>query len=318
MVHRLSCVMSHPPPEALVAARSVLYHAHVHRADALVFSAGNPVRAPITTDGRMPVVLTAGAPDELEVSADASTSPHAVYSVLVTCAGAAILHKTKKIGIAVGSTHDAENVATVKASEDAIYARIILRALGVPVDGTTTVITDNLSNKRVALNAHAASARDTISSDRCACTSAWPTAILPSCTRPTLRTHPTTSPSSFLWTRRPRPFATRWARRAPRWRERVRGSRPHRPMPAAEAEETSAAEAANTDGRRGRDGSAHSMRHFVCASGGVRAEQELVPGCMRLHAWVAQWCGLVRARMHALEHAQPRYRAPAQPSARTL
>jgi hypothetical protein len=157
MVHRLSCVMSRPPPEALVAARSVLYHAHVHRSDALIFSAGNPARTPATTDGRMPVVLSAGAPDDLEVSADASTSPHAVYSVLITYAGAAVLHKTKKIGIAVGSTHDAENVATVKASEDAIYARIIKRALGVPAVGATTIITDNLSNKRVALNAHAAS-----------------------------------------------------------------------------------------------------------------------------------------------------------------
>ena len=157
MVHRLSCVMSHPPPEALVAARSVLYHAHVHRSDALIFSAGNPARTPATADGRMYVVLSAGAPDDLEVSADASTSPHAVYSVLITYAGAAVLHKTKKIGIAVGSTHDAENVATVKASEDAIYARIILRALGVPAIGATTIITDNLSNKRVALNAHAAS-----------------------------------------------------------------------------------------------------------------------------------------------------------------
>ena len=154
-----SSLLHHELPSAgsLVAARSVLYHAHVHRDDALVFKSGNATRTPASADGRMSFVLSEGAPDELEVSADASTSPHDVYSVLITYAGAAVLHKTKKIGIAVGSTHDAENVATVKASEDAIYARIILRALGVPPVGPTTVITDNLSNMRVSLNAHAAS-----------------------------------------------------------------------------------------------------------------------------------------------------------------
>ena len=40
---------------------------------------------------------------------------------MATYAGASVLHKTKKIGPAVSSTHDAENVATVKASEDAVY-----------------------------------------------------------------------------------------------------------------------------------------------------------------------------------------------------
>ena len=53
----------------------------------------------------------------------------------------------------MASTHDAENVGTVKASELMMYARIVLAALGVPVDGPTMLLTDNLSNQRVAQNA---------------------------------------------------------------------------------------------------------------------------------------------------------------------
>ena len=86
-------------------------------------------------------------------TADAALVPVPVYSVLITYGGASILHCTKKIGTAVASTHDAENVGTVKASELMMYARIVLAALGVPVDGPTMLLTDNLSNQRVAQNA---------------------------------------------------------------------------------------------------------------------------------------------------------------------
>ena len=48
-----------------------------------------------------------------------------------------VLHKTKKIGIAVSKTHDAENVATVKASEDAVYGCIILTS-SAPHDSHAT------------------------------------------------------------------------------------------------------------------------------------------------------------------------------------
>ena len=46
---------------------------------------------------------------------------------MATYAGASVMHKTKKVGFAVSCTHDAENgVAPVKASEDAVYGRIVL------------------------------------------------------------------------------------------------------------------------------------------------------------------------------------------------
>lgn len=156
MVHRLSCCMGCPPAnDGIIAARSVLYHAYTHRHDKLTYGASPTNRAdPI--DGRLDMKLTERAPTQLEASADALTTPRDVYSVLITYGGASVLHKTKKIGIAVGSTHDAENVATVKASEDAIYGRIVLHALGVPQDGPTLLMTDNLTNMRVAQNAQSA------------------------------------------------------------------------------------------------------------------------------------------------------------------
>ena len=66
-------------------------------------------------------------------------------------------HCTKKIGIAVGSTHDAENLATVRASELVVFARIVLTALGVPPSASTKILTDNLSNQRVCQNAQSSS-----------------------------------------------------------------------------------------------------------------------------------------------------------------
>ena len=75
--------------------------------------------------------LADGAPSALECTADASTTPRDVYSVLLTFLGATIAHMAKKIGCAVGSTYEAEGVASVKASELIVYARIVLKALGV-------------------------------------------------------------------------------------------------------------------------------------------------------------------------------------------
>ena len=155
MVHRLSCCMSCPPSDGLLAARSVLHYAYVNRADCLTFGKTGVVR-PLPVDGRLTSILSNGAPDELEFSADASTSPHDIYSVMATYAGASVLHKTKKIGIKVSSTHDAENVATVKASEDAVYGRIVLQALGVPAAAPTLLLTDNLANQKVSQNAQSA------------------------------------------------------------------------------------------------------------------------------------------------------------------
>ena len=91
------------------------------------------------------------------VASDASTTPRDVYSVLITFAGAAVLAITKKLGCAVASTHEAESVATVRASEYVIYARIVLHALGVRPTAPTVIATDNLANQRVSQQAKASS-----------------------------------------------------------------------------------------------------------------------------------------------------------------
>jgi hypothetical protein len=146
--------MSNPPPEAELCAESVLADAYAHRAEGLTFHRRAVHR---TLDGdRLPVDLSMGAPQELEISADASTSPRDVISILITFCGAAVLHLCKKIGAAVASTHEAESAATVRASEYAIFARIVLRALGVHPEAPTHIMTDNLANQRVSQHAKSA------------------------------------------------------------------------------------------------------------------------------------------------------------------
>ena len=73
-----------------------------------------------------------------------------MYSVLGTRAGGSILHLVKKLGVKVASTQEAEQIPSVKCSEYAVYARLVEIALGVPRDAPTRVLSDNLSNVRVA------------------------------------------------------------------------------------------------------------------------------------------------------------------------
>jgi hypothetical protein len=154
MVHRLSCVMGFPPASGLICAQSVLAVAYEHRHDTITFGTINAssVRPP-PQNGQLSNCLSHGAPAQLECSADAALAPVIVYSILLTFAGASIAHVCKKIGTAVGSTHDAENIATVKASELLVYARVVLKALGVEPQVPTLLLTDNLSNQRVSHNA---------------------------------------------------------------------------------------------------------------------------------------------------------------------
>ena len=145
--------MSNPPPEALQAALSTLALAYSLRESSLTYG-GDRVKRKAAVNGHIEMSLDEGAPSELECSADASTAPHHIYAILLTFAGAAVAHCTKKIGIAVGSTHDAENLATVKASELVIFARLVLSAFGrSPHDKPTTILTDNQSNQKVSQRA---------------------------------------------------------------------------------------------------------------------------------------------------------------------
>ena len=118
--------------------------------------------------GGLTMALEDGAPSELEASADASTCyPRIVHGALMTYAGAGVYHKTKKIGVTIKDVYvdgemvkdifEAELVGTVHVSQEALYARRYLRAMGEAFDKPTRVLTDSLSGARVLNNVRAAS-----------------------------------------------------------------------------------------------------------------------------------------------------------------
>ena len=151
LLHRLSCVMACPPPEAYEVARAAL-HAVYHERDLGILFGG--ALAPARLDGRISanVDLWKPAPAELEGHADATWGDRCLYAIILTFGGAAVLHQCKKIGMLVDSSMESESVGTSKAGELIAYAREILRALGIPADGPTLIGTDNLSNQRLASN----------------------------------------------------------------------------------------------------------------------------------------------------------------------
>ena len=155
-VHRLSCIMNYPPvPDALTCAESVLAEAYRTREAVLCYTRQEVQRD--IADGKTTVDMSVGAPQELECAADASPHPkHTVYGIVLTMCGAAVAAFVKKIGSAVANTFEAEAVASVKASELIAYARIVQHALGTPPRKPTLLLTDNLSNQRVAQSAKAA------------------------------------------------------------------------------------------------------------------------------------------------------------------
>ena len=157
MMHSLSCVMSNPPEQGseygngLLCAESVLWCAYRHYKEGISYGrrAINPRRDVV--DGKLDMQLDEGAPNEFEVSADSSHGQKNVYGVLATFLGGAVMQLAKKGG-AVSSTMEGEQVATVKGSEICVYGTLIQIALGVPSVSIVRLITDNLSNMRVATN----------------------------------------------------------------------------------------------------------------------------------------------------------------------
>jgi hypothetical protein len=93
--------------------------------------------------------LSKPAPADLVAHADSTWGDRNVYGIVLTFAGGAIYHGTKKSSLVLDSSMEAEAVASGRAAEQVSYAREVLRALGIPVDGPTLVGTDNLANMRV-------------------------------------------------------------------------------------------------------------------------------------------------------------------------
>jgi hypothetical protein len=153
-LHCLSCVNNNPDhPDALRCAETLLALAHANVDKYAIYYRARCHPRVLPTVGRsVELDLKRGAPLHTEFSGDASTTPRNVYSVLGTRAGGSILHLCKKLGIKVASTQEGEQIPTLKCSEYAVYTRIVETALGVPPDGPTTILSDNLGNVRVSDN----------------------------------------------------------------------------------------------------------------------------------------------------------------------
>jgi len=158
VLHRLSCVMSAPPPAAYDVARAALNMAYEQRDDGITY--GGP-RAVAELQGHMQAHiagLDSHAPADLAAAADATWNGDLdLYGIVLTCFGAAVYHCTKKVGLIVDSSHECEAIATAKAGEHVSYARVVLLALGAPPAGPTVILSDNKANVLVANNAMSAS-----------------------------------------------------------------------------------------------------------------------------------------------------------------
>ena len=159
-VHRLSCVMSCPPDEAVAVAEALAWRAWQARHDCITYggdTAADLSKVEICIKG--PGSLDDGAPTGLLAAADATWTglpagygPPDVMGLIVTWNRAAIYCCTKKIGIAgIASSHEVEGIASGKLAEVNTYAREIARGFGIALDGPTRILTDNAANERVAM-----------------------------------------------------------------------------------------------------------------------------------------------------------------------
>jgi hypothetical protein len=150
LLHRPSCVMSAPPPEAYDVARAALVAVHAEKHIGITYG-GTGLSVSPRLDAKLAahIDLSEPAPADLVTHADFTWGDRNVYGIVLTFAGGAVYHGTKKISLILDSSMEAEAVASGRAAEQVSYAREVLCALGSPVDRPTLAITDNLANMRV-------------------------------------------------------------------------------------------------------------------------------------------------------------------------
>ena len=153
MVHRLSSAAKNAPEGFMAAAKSVLWVMAEYRDIGLVFGGGDlEEREHISGALSTTFKMDKGAPAALENVNDATFGrepPLEVVGILVTYAGAAVHHSTKRMRVRVSSTQEGESIASNKGSEYTIVGIDTARALGDPVEGPAYVWTDNMSNALV-------------------------------------------------------------------------------------------------------------------------------------------------------------------------
>ena len=150
-LHAVSCVVSRPPPEALLAAKAILACQYDLRHTGITFGGGG-----LSADSRLKGGIYAdfkmsdGARAGLEAVADSTWAGDNVYALLLMYCGGCVAHLVKKMHLIVDSSMESEAVATGKCGEIVSYAREILRALGVPQRTPTFVGSDNKANALIA------------------------------------------------------------------------------------------------------------------------------------------------------------------------
>ena len=118
VLHRLSCVMASPPPEAWTVALCALEAVYAERDVGITFGgAGLAVHHRIDGALHANIDLTEPAPSELAAHADATWCDRNVYALLLTFAGGTVLHQTKKISLIVDSSMETEAIASAKAGD---------------------------------------------------------------------------------------------------------------------------------------------------------------------------------------------------------
>ena len=150
--------MSNPPPGALAGACAALADAYEHRHDGLTHGGGGLSSEPRLTSHMIGNIQMAKvAPAELACTADATWDTLSLYSILLTYMGADVGHVTKKISVTCNSSMHSEAYASSRAAEMILYAREVLRFLGVQPVGPTTLYSDNKANILIAMKTGTAS-----------------------------------------------------------------------------------------------------------------------------------------------------------------
>ncbi len=160
-LHRLSCVMSYPPPEAMAVALCVLELAYEHRHVGVTYGGVlQEVNPRLSVKVHAHVDLSAPAPAELEAMADATWgTPADVYALALTENGGVVYHRVRRFNTIGESSMAREGEATSRAGEVVEHAREIKRAMRRFPQRPTVVGTDSMSNRAVGMKAGGAAGR---------------------------------------------------------------------------------------------------------------------------------------------------------------
>jgi hypothetical protein len=154
VLHRLSSIMSDPPPEANAVCDAALIYAWEHRHDGLTYGGLDVSSSPRVTHTHYAVFdMGDGAPTQLEGHADATWGGLDIIGELATFCGAAVHHRARKIHGVTSSSQESEAAATRAISDTIIALRDIAIALKIDMSEPTFIGSDAKGNVLIATEA---------------------------------------------------------------------------------------------------------------------------------------------------------------------